>query len=107
MSQDELICELQKMFDQCIEIVRKKNTDYADKNSDAFKNFRLIEQIGVCTTEEGFITRMTDKLSRIGNLIKKPPAVVEESLEDTLLDLINYTALLRVFIKNKKNKEEK
>ncbi len=104
MNQDEFITELEKTFKNCLEIVKKKNTDYADKHNDAFRNFRFVEIFGICETGDGILTRITDKFARIINLRNKPPAVVTETIEDTINDLINYLGIYKTFIKNKEDK---
>ena len=38
------------------------------------------------------------------NLIDKNPAVADEKIEDTLIDLINYSAILLIYIKQKSDK---
>lgn len=86
-------------FDQCLAISRKKNADYADVG-DPFKNFRACEALGV-TLEKGIIVRMSDKLVRAANLLERPAQVLDESLEDTLRDLINYSAILIAYLQKK------
>lgn len=85
------------------EITQKKNRDYAGDGDDPFANFRVVEKIGVCSVEQGFLTRMSDKFIRMVNLSDgRDPAVVDESLEDTILDLANYCALLAGYLRSKK-----
>jgi hypothetical protein len=71
------------------------------------KNFSLVEKAGICSTEQGFLARISDKFSRISTFVKKGVLEVkEESLEDTLLDLANYALLLACYIKGKRNESE-
>jgi hypothetical protein len=91
---------LQKTFSSCLEIAKKKNADYAT-GEDPFKNLRSSEIIGVAP-EKAILVRMMDKMSRISNLLNKPPAVVDESIQDTLMDLCNYSALLIALLESKK-----
>jgi hypothetical protein len=45
---------------------------------------------------------MTDKMSRLSTFANKGKLVVEdEGVQDTLLDLINYSILLAAFIQDK------
>ena len=83
-----------------LEIMKRKNADYAGIE-DPFRNFNNVEVLGVCSTEAGIIVRMTDKLSRIANLIKQDAKVKDESISDTLIDLMNYANILKVYINNK------
>lgn len=85
------------------EITKAKNADYTGKTDDPFANFRRCEQLDICTTEIGFLTRMTDKIARINSLLQNGVAQVkDESIEDTLLDLANYSLLLIGYLKSKK-----
>lgn len=83
-----------------LEIMKRKNSDYAG-NEDPFRNFKNVEILDVCSTEAGIVVRMTDKLSRIANLIKQDAKVKDESISDTLLDLMNYANILKVYLNNK------
>ncbi|AIY89919.1 nucleotide modification associated domain-containing protein [Geoglobus acetivorans] len=94
----KLISELGQIFTECLEIARKKNRDYAGNRS-PFHNFELCERLGICSLEEGILVRMTDKMSRIANLLKKEADVRDESIEDTLKDLINYSAILIAYLR--------
>lgn len=89
-----------------VEITQVKNADYAGHaDDDPFANFRIVEKLGLTTVETGFLTRMTDKLSRIITFAQKGELLVkDESVLDTLLDLANYSALLAGYIEDKKEK---
>lgn len=78
-------------------IATNKNQDYAG-NGDPFANFRASEVAGV-GIERAMLVRMMDKISRISNLIQRPPAVVNESLVDTCIDLSNYSLILATYFK--------
>lgn len=88
-----------------VEITKAKNADYSGSGDDPFSNFRqighLVQMPNVC--EIGFLTRMSDKFSRIGSFISKGTLQVkDESVEDTLLDLANYCLLMIGFLKSQK-----
>lgn len=90
-----------------IEITAAKNADYTGGSDvdDAFANFRIVELQGICSTEIGFLTRISDKISRIQSFVKKGVLMVkDESVEDTLLDAANYMILMAGYIKDKKLK---
>ena len=84
------------------DIVRRKNDDYSWEE-DAFSNFREAEYIREeyidWATEFWLKTRILDKISRINNLkrIGEHWQVVDESLLDTQMDLLNYIAILMVW----------
>lgn len=98
MTRDEFLKNLEDTYAECLEIVKKKNQDYA-KGDDPFANFRLSELISV-PVQIGIMVRIMDKLARIGNLFSKRNAVVDESIEDSLNDAINYLAILKAYIKD-------
>ena len=78
------------LLDKIKELHNKKNSDYAT-TEDPFSNFRACERIGV-PAWKGCLVRMSDKWDRINNLCKKT-AEVDESMEDTLLDLSVYALI--------------
>lgn len=89
------------------EICKAKNQDYSGGgNTYAFANFMMVEHLGIGSVEQGFLTRMTDKLARISNLIKnRGAAVKDESIQDTLLDLANYSILMAGYLADKHCKD--
>lgn len=86
-----------------IELVLKKTKDYATID-DPYRNFRLCESVGV-QLEKGILVRMCDKLSRVGNLIEhNDPSVKGESIQDTLIDIMNYANIMLCYIQQKNDK---
>lgn len=87
-----------------VEVTRAKNADYTGTSVDPFANFTRVESIGICSTEQGFLTRMFDKFSRITSFVQKGVLQVkDESVEDTLIDLANYSILMAGFIRSKRD----
>ena len=72
-----------------------KNIDYA-QTDEPFSNFEMVESLKICDTPTGILVRISDKIARISNLLQRngEKAVTNEKLEDTLLDLINYSIIL-------------
>ena len=99
MDQKQLLENTRLVFEQCLSIMKDKNSDYADVKNDAFLNFRLSTVVGV-PVERAILVRTLDKLSRIGNLIQKDGemAVKDENIVQTALDLINYVAILIAYV---------
>ena len=94
-----------KQCDRMIKITEAKNRDYAGAGN-AFANFTGVEAFGFATTEQGFLTRMYDKFSRVSNFVKNGELMVkDESVEDTLLDLANYSILFMGYIQSKKKEK--
>jgi hypothetical protein len=97
INRDNLLSLHKKTCDQALELMKRKNHDYSggQDGTHPFLNFTRCESMGVCTTEQGFLVRMTDKMSRLstfcdtGGRLK----VEDEKLEDTIQDLINYSIL--------------
>jgi hypothetical protein len=103
MTREEFLAFQKETFNKLISITEKKNADYAGKGGNAFNNFTRVEMLGIATTEQGFVTRMTDKLSRIISFMQNGELLVkDESVEDTLLDLANYCVLMAGYLKSKK-----
>ena len=96
-----------ELIDRMKEIALAKNADYAGEE-DFLKNFKIASMLGV-KPSMGVAIRLTDKWSRVCQLLQKEnPAVVEESLEDTLIDMANYALLMVLCLREEKqNKTEK
>lgn len=90
-----------QLTDEALNLMKLKNQDYA-KGDDPFLNFRSAQVVGV-EVSRGILVRLLDKLSRAGNLIGKEPAVTEEKLKDTVLDIINYAILFHAVNDAEKN----
>lgn len=102
-TREMLIAFFEDKTKQMVEVCKAKNADYGAGDLDPFSNFTRVEQMGICKTEVGFLTRMTDKLCRISNFVDKGILQVkDESVEDTLIDLANYSLLLAAFIKSRR-----
>lgn len=80
-----------------LQLVIKKTQDYATID-DPYRNFRMSESVGV-SLEKGILVRMCDKLSRLGNLVENgDPSVKSESIEDTLIDVMNYANIMLCYL---------
>ena len=95
---------LMNNFDRAYVLWTKKQNDYGDSNiqlgldlsstSERSQNNRLA-QLGV-------VIRMNDKISRLINLYKKDGVTaIDETIEDTALDIMNYANMLMVLKSNK------
>lgn len=92
---------MKQTFADALELSVRKNHDYAG-DADPFKNFRVVEVLGLCSVEKGIAVRLCDKLSRIATGLGNELKVKDESLIDTLNDVINYAAILKAYIEIKK-----
>lgn len=104
MTSKEYLRYHRSMCDRMIETTKRKNADYTGQDgADPFKNFRMPEMFGFASAEQGFLTRMLDKVARISTFVKKGVLLVkDEQIEDTLIDLANYCILFSGYIKSKK-----
>ncbi len=102
MTKQEYFEFAEKFFAECLEISRRKNEDYSP-GANPFGNFTSVEVLGI-STETGFVTRMMDKIKRVASLTASGQAhVKEESVTDSLQDLVNYSVLLAGYLKSKQN----
>jgi hypothetical protein len=91
---------IRETFSEGLELIKNKNADYAD-NEDPFKNFWMSEMVGV-SPERAILVRISDKLARVSNLLDKEADVEDETIDDTILDCVNYFAILRALIEKKR-----
>jgi Nucleotide modification associated domain 1 len=103
MNKQEYLEFHEDMCKRMIALTQRKNNDYTGGSDDPFYNFTKVEFLGITDTERGFLTRMFDKLARITTFVNKGVLQVDgESVEDTLMDLANYSILLAGYIKSKR-----
>ena len=98
---NSLIINLERTFSNCLETAKRKNNDYGGVDSNPYANFSNSTIVGV-SIEKGILVRMMDKVSRISTLLEKESQVKDEAIEDTLDDLVNYTAILKSYLMDKK-----
>jgi len=98
-----------KIIWRMCEIHEIKNKGYGA--GDPLGNFRESERFGI-PAWKGALVRLSDKVTRIYNLAYKydrpeySDALFMESLEDTLLDLANYSILCLILLKESKEGKE-
>jgi hypothetical protein len=100
-----LVDFFEKATTRMVDTMKKKNADYGGAVPDPFSNFVQVETLGIATAEQGFLTRMTDKLCRVASFASKGELQVkDESVSDTLLDLANYSLLMMAYLESKRVK---
>ena len=87
-----------KLLDSMHELYIKKNSDYGDSVHETYKKYGLVS----------FLVRIEDKLNRVKTLNEKSckqqdAKVLDEKIEDTLMDLANYSILALIELKNDKS----
>ncbi len=105
MTKKEWLAYHKEFCDKMTAITTAKNSDYCGLSDDPFSNFKqvggLVQLPNV--VEIGFITRMSDKMARIGSFVAKGTLEVkDESVIDTLCDLANYSILFAGYLKAKR-----
>jgi hypothetical protein len=108
MDRNKLILHIEQLYASGIWIIKQKNRDYCGQQdtADVFANFRIAEMFGV-PVETGILIRLGDKIARINNLLKHYSRAVEnEAIEDTIIDAINYLALLHAYLAGGKRDTE-
>jgi hypothetical protein len=94
---EELFARLEELHQLELDLIKRKNADYASEQ-DPFLNFRMFG-------EYGFLVRISDKLSRVTQIVKSGETnVKDESVVDTLMDLSNYSNLLIAYLEDNKKK---
>ena len=102
-----ILKSLLKSQERQYRIVEKKNRDYSPGKDD-YQNFRAVNYIMPwISVEEGILVRMIDKLQRAANVIHFGEAyVTEESVEDTLDDISNYSNIIIAYRSGEISEEE-
>lgn len=102
MTKTEYFAFAEQFFSKCLEISKAKNADYTGGSEDPFSNFKSVELLGI-KTEQGFLTRMMDKMKRIASFTQNGQLQVkDEAVTDTLRDLANYCCLMAGYLENAK-----
>ena len=78
-----------QITEDMFELWKRKNTDYGSSVTDTYKDFGIVS----------FLVRMQDKMNRLKTITKKEALVKDEKLEDTLIDLANYSILALIELK--------
>lgn len=88
--------ELAGIYKKAITIVVERSKKYATEE-DPFLNFRRGADFARTTVEQGIMTRLGDKLSRLQNVLANgdDDAFTDETFDDTIIDLCNYFVILR------------
>jgi len=107
MTRDELLAFHTELCKAARDLMSLKNRDYAGKDGvEPFANFTRVESMGICKTEQGFMVRLTDKMSRLSSFIHAGKMnVQDESFMDTCVDVINYMVLLAAYLKDKDSRD--
>lgn len=101
MTTQQFIKTIEDFYARGVELIKIKNADYATGH-DPFQNFRSASVAGI-EPPRAILLRVLDKLARISNLLGKEAQVKDERIEDTLLDAVNYLAILYALLSDEKS----
>ena len=81
--ENEFMEEYKKIVTETMELCVKKNKDYGSSVQDTFEKFGDIS----------YLVRITDKYNRICSLLNGEGEIKDESIDDTIRDMANYSFL--------------
>lgn len=92
---------LESLFDEQKRILKKKSNDYAGE--DLLSNFRLAGMIVNQTSKHpdaiNCLNLIGTKVARLGQLLNSEKTAENESIQDSVIDLANYAAILYMILK--------
>lgn len=94
---------VEDFFKKQRELLKSKGSDYAGE--DVLSNFRLAGMIVNQNTKHpdaiNCLNLIGTKVARLGQLLSSSSDVQNESIQDSVIDLANYTVLLSLILKLK------
>ena len=96
---------LDNFYAKRMEVMHAKSLDYAS-DRDVLDNFKNVAAIVGVTPAQQCLSLITVKVSRIGNILSSGKTPSNEALEDSVLDMANYTDLLYCLLKEENVKED-
>lgn len=102
MNREEFLKQIKEELGYCIDILEKKNSDYA-KISDPIMNFKESGYISGISPVRTMLVRIAEKLIRFRNVHFDNNGVTkveDEAVVDTIRDAINLLLIALVSIKN-------
>lgn len=104
LSADDRDKYLTELFDQQKKVLTSKGSDYA--GADLLSNFRLAGMIVNQTSDHpdaiNCLNLIGTKVARLGQLLNSGKRAENESVQDSVIDLANYSALLYLILKMEK-----
>lgn len=101
--QEKYVLAASAVFKDCLKVLNQRSLKYTG-TGDPFARIYESADIADVTPVQGIMTRFGDKVGRLKLLLRQEvPAIedlsaVDESMEDTLIDAINYLVILKLFI---------
>lgn len=83
-------------YAEAADLVEGKAHDYAEDDN-PFSNFEYAAAMAGITVEQVFVVLIAIKTARLGQLVGNDKEPNNESIDDTLLDSMNYPGLMRAY----------
>lgn len=104
ISLEKVLAAQSALFKKAQELVARKGNDYnglQQESGDTLFNMRVSSLLGITTSPvQGVLVRLSDKFMRLASLTRlgAKRQVTGESIEDTIIDAINYLTYLKLFL---------
>lgn len=112
ITQEQLFKLRKRLTDKSNELLKSKGNDYsghiAKETQDTLFNLRVAAILGIVPNEvDSVLVRLSDKFMRLISLTRPgmEQQVTDESLEDTIVDIWNYSLYALAFLKEQEGKE--
>lgn len=104
MTRAQLLDIHKELSDKARGVMEKKNHDYAGaETQNPFANFTSCEAQRICSTAQGMLVRMSDKMARLITFATDGELrVSDETFDDSAIDLINYAVLFVAYHRSKR-----
>jgi len=102
MNKAEQLLAVEIISQRVFDLIKDKGDDYA--NEDRLSNFKDTAVLCGTTPMQVCLNQIGIKIARIVNLLEKPPK--NESLADSLQDLITYSYLLKMIYEDTDNNND-
>lgn len=105
MNKFEQEIEFRNLVEKMKQTLLSKGDDYA--NSDRLSNFKMAGAISGLKPEVQCLSLIAVKVARLGVLLNSDKSPSNESIQDSVLDLANYSLLLSMILTDKQNENGK
>lgn len=99
MTKKELIAHFSQITSKMGDVLASKNDDYA--NEDSLSNFKTVGAITGTSAELACLNLIATKVARLGVLLNSGKSPNNESIQDSVLDMANYSILLSAILADK------
>ncbi len=100
MTQQEQGVHFQKLVEMVRGTLINKSKDYAT-DTDVLSNFKLAGSICGLSAEQNCLSLISTKVARLGVLLNSNKEPSNESVQDSVLDLVGYSILLSMILNDK------